>query len=224
MTDLDWAVPDYTTLCRRQKTLAVQIPYQGADGPLNLLVDSTAIKFLGGGEWQALKQGVQVRRQWRKVHLAMDTATSDFRAGEFTSSSDGASPVLPVLPDQIPEDEKIGTVTAGGANDTRRCHSAIIVRQAIPDHPDPQERPPPERGLPGRDRQKRDPALHPALWQGVVETLDRIPRPQADRGKDAQAGILEPVAFTGSTSRASASASKQNTPTAKPLRSRSVSP
>jgi hypothetical protein len=23
---LDWAVPDYTTLCRRQKTLAVQIP------------------------------------------------------------------------------------------------------------------------------------------------------------------------------------------------------
>lgn len=28
MADLDWAVPDYTTLCRRQKTLAVQIPYR----------------------------------------------------------------------------------------------------------------------------------------------------------------------------------------------------
>ena len=24
--DLDWAVPDYTTVCRRQKTLAVQTP------------------------------------------------------------------------------------------------------------------------------------------------------------------------------------------------------
>jgi hypothetical protein len=35
---LDWAVPDYTTLCRRQKTLAVQIPYRRADGPLNLLI------------------------------------------------------------------------------------------------------------------------------------------------------------------------------------------
>jgi hypothetical protein len=46
----DWAVPDYTTLCRRQKTLAVQIPYRRADGPLNLLVDSTGIKFLGDGE------------------------------------------------------------------------------------------------------------------------------------------------------------------------------
>ena len=53
MADLNWAVPDYTTLCRRQKALAVQIPYRRADGPLNLLVDSTGIKFLGDGEWQA---------------------------------------------------------------------------------------------------------------------------------------------------------------------------
>ena len=63
MAELDWAVPDYTTLCRRQKTLAVQIPYRRADGPLNLLVDSTGIKFLGDGEWQARKHGVQCRRQ-----------------------------------------------------------------------------------------------------------------------------------------------------------------
>ena len=49
MASLDWAVPDYTTLCRRQRTLAVQIPYRRADGPLNLLVDSTGIKFLGDG-------------------------------------------------------------------------------------------------------------------------------------------------------------------------------
>lgn len=60
---LDWEVPDYTTLCRRQKTLAVQIPYRRAYGPLNWLVDSTGIKFLGDGEWQARKHGVQGRRQ-----------------------------------------------------------------------------------------------------------------------------------------------------------------
>ena len=47
LAGLDWPVPDYATLCRRQKTLAVQIPYRRADGPLNLLVDSTGIKFLG---------------------------------------------------------------------------------------------------------------------------------------------------------------------------------
>lgn len=130
MANLDWAVPDYTTLCRRQKTLAVQIPYRRADGPLNLLVDSTGVKFLGDGEWQARRHGVQGRRQWRKVHLVMDTATSDIRAVEFTSSGDGDSPVLPDLLDQIPAGEDIGTVTADGAYDTRRCHTAIIDRQA----------------------------------------------------------------------------------------------
>jgi hypothetical protein len=43
------------------------------------------------------------------VHLAIDTATSDVRAVEFTPSRDGDSPILPELPDQIPESEDIGT-------------------------------------------------------------------------------------------------------------------
>ena len=60
----------------------------------------------------------------------MDTATSDIRAVEFTSSSDGDSPVLPDLLDQVPEGEDIGTVTADGACDTRRCHTAVIDREA----------------------------------------------------------------------------------------------
>ncbi len=136
-------MPDYTTLCRQQKTLVDQIQYRRAGGPLKLLVGSTGIKFLGdsalsvnacihllGNKWQARKHGVQVRRQWRKVHLAMDTATSEIRAVEFTPSSDGDSPVLPKLLDQIPEGEEIGTVTADGADDTRRCRTAIIDRRA----------------------------------------------------------------------------------------------
>ena len=119
---------DYSTLCRRQKTLKVQIPYRRAGGPVNLLADSTGIKFLGDGEWQARKHGVQCRRQRRMVHLAMDKATSDIRAVEFTPSREGDSPVLPDLLDQISEDEDIGTVTADGACDTRRCHSTITAR------------------------------------------------------------------------------------------------
>jgi hypothetical protein len=87
----------------------------------------------------------------------MDAATSDIRAVEFTPSSDGDSPILPELLNQIPESEEIGTVTADGAYDTRRCHA---------DHPDPQEWAAVERGLPGGNRSKRDPARHPALSQG----------------------------------------------------------
>ena len=113
----------------------MQIPYRRADGPLNLLVDSTGIRFLGDGERQARKHGTQRRRQWRKVHLAMDPATSDIRAVEFIPSRDGDSPVLPDLPDllnQVPEDEQIGTVTADGAYDTRCCHTAVLAREATP--------------------------------------------------------------------------------------------
>jgi len=49
---------------------------------------------------------------------------------EFTPSGDGDSHILPELLDQIPEGEEIGTVTADGAYDTRRRHTAIIDRQA----------------------------------------------------------------------------------------------
>lgn len=41
---LDWEVPNLSTLCRRQKTLSVAIPYHGSKGPLHLLIDSTGIK------------------------------------------------------------------------------------------------------------------------------------------------------------------------------------
>ncbi len=48
---LNRAVPDFSTLSRRQKTLAVNIPYRGSNGPLHLLIDSTGIKVEGEGEW-----------------------------------------------------------------------------------------------------------------------------------------------------------------------------
>ena len=130
LAGLDWPVPDFSTLCRRQRTVTIQIPYRRAGGPLNLLVDSTGVKMRGDGEWQARRHGASRRRQWRKVHLAMDTATGDIRAVEFTPSREGDSPVLPDLLDQIPRGEQIGTVTADGAFDTRRCHTAIIERGA----------------------------------------------------------------------------------------------
>jgi hypothetical protein len=38
MAGLDWPVPDFSTLCRRQRTVTIQIPFHRAGGPLNLLV------------------------------------------------------------------------------------------------------------------------------------------------------------------------------------------
>lgn len=130
MAGLDWPVPDWSTLCRRQARISVQIPYRRAGGPLNLLIDSTGIRFRGDGEWLARKHGATRRREWRKVHMAMDTGTGDIRAVEFTSSHEGDSALLPDLLAQIPEGEGIETVTADGACDTRRCLEAILARGA----------------------------------------------------------------------------------------------
>lgn len=130
LVGLDWTVPDFSTLSRRQKTLAVNIPYRGSKGPLHLLIDSTGIKVEGEGEWHARKHGGAKRRVWRKIHLGIDEQTLEIRAVEITGSHIGDAPVLPDLLDQIPEDQEIGSVTADGAYDTRKCHDAIADRGA----------------------------------------------------------------------------------------------
>ena len=49
LVGLDWTMTDFSTLSRRQKTLAVNIPYRRLKGPLHLLIDSTGIKVEGEG-------------------------------------------------------------------------------------------------------------------------------------------------------------------------------
>ena len=127
---LDWAVPDFSTLFRRQKTLKVSIPYRSSDGPLHLLVDSTGIKVEGEGEWNARKHGGAKRRIWRKVHIGIDEKSLEIRAAEFTTSDIGDAPTLPELLDQIPPEQEIASVTADGAFDTCKCHDAIAARGA----------------------------------------------------------------------------------------------
>ena len=50
LVDLDWAAPDFSTPSRRQRTLKVNIPYRGSDGPLHLLAESTGMKVEGERE------------------------------------------------------------------------------------------------------------------------------------------------------------------------------
>ncbi len=130
LVGLNWAVPDFSTLCRRQKTLNVNLPFRCGTGPLSLLIDSTGIKSEGEGEWNARKHGGPKRRIWRKIHIGIDEETLEVRAVEVTTSNVGDAPMLPELLEQIPPDQAIGSVTADGAYDTRKCHDAIAARRA----------------------------------------------------------------------------------------------
>jgi hypothetical protein len=130
MAGLDWKVPDFSTVSRRQKTLRVQLPYRASTTALDLLVDSTGIKFLGEGERKRKKHGAVYLRQWRKVHLGIDANTLEIRAIEVTDNSVRDAPMLPELLGQIPPDEAVASVSGDGAYDTKVCHAAIVQRGA----------------------------------------------------------------------------------------------
>jgi hypothetical protein len=61
-----------------------------------------------------------------------------------------------------------------------QCHHRTRRRF---DHPVPRERTSFEKRQPSCTRPQRHPARHAILRAGVLETLDRIPRPQPDRGE-----------------------------------------
>ena len=70
---LDLPVPDHTTLSRRNQTLVLHPRcFPRGDGPRWVIVDSTGLKVCGQGEWHRAKHGAKGRRQWRKLHLAVD--------------------------------------------------------------------------------------------------------------------------------------------------------
>src|SRR5574343_122702 len=132
LAGLPWRVPNFSTVCRRQKDLSVELRYRRSAAPLDLLVDSTGIKFLGEGEWKRKKHGAEFRRQWRKVHLGIDASTLEIRAIEVTDNAIADAPMLPHLLEQIPSDETIASVGGDGAYDTKACHTAIALRGAMP--------------------------------------------------------------------------------------------
>ena len=136
-------MPYFSTLCRRQRTLKVSLPYRGSTGPLNLLipshglqanhcraVDSTGIKAEGEGEWNARKHCGAKRRIWRKIHIGIDEETLEVRAVEVTTNNTGDAPMLPELLKQILPDQVVGSVAADGAYDTLKCYEAIAARDA----------------------------------------------------------------------------------------------
>ncbi len=73
-----------------------------SSGALHLLVDSIDLKFLDEGEWKRQKHGPENRRQWRKLHIGIDTETIQIRAVQLTANNVSDSQVLEDLLAQIP--------------------------------------------------------------------------------------------------------------------------
>ena len=120
---LDLLAPDHTTLSRRNQIVEVQPLTRAHDGPIHLIVDSTGLKILGSGEWNAHKyKASKKRRDWRKLHIGVDEEGFIVAARLTASSGDDAS-TLPDLLDQI--EAPIRRFTADGAYDRRSIYDQV---------------------------------------------------------------------------------------------------
>jgi hypothetical protein len=127
LMDLTISAPDHTTVSRRAVKLAViqPAPVSVPHGPLHVLIDSTGLQVYGAGQWLEAKHGAKARRQWRKLHLAVDAASGMIVAQTLTDQdADDPSQVAPLL-DQI--DGRIGRVTADGAYDGVPTYKTIAT-------------------------------------------------------------------------------------------------
>ena len=82
----DLKAPDHTTLSRRNQIVVVPPLTRAHDGPIDLIVDSTGLKILGRGEWNAQKhKASKKRRDWRKLHIGVDAVELDAGNRIFTT-------------------------------------------------------------------------------------------------------------------------------------------
>jgi len=121
-------IPSYTQMCRRQKSLAVDLSHVPCQGPIHVLVDSTGLKVFGEGEWKVRQHGYSKRRTWRKLHLGVDEASGEIVAMELSTNDVSDGEVLPDLLDQI--EETISDISADGAYDQKGCYEALDARSA----------------------------------------------------------------------------------------------
>ena len=95
----------------------------------HLVLDSTGLELFGQGEWDAEKHG-RLRRQWRKLHLAVDAGTGEFAAHVLT---DGHADDVAQLPGLLGQAEGvIASVMADGAYDGEPTYAAAAARQCHP--------------------------------------------------------------------------------------------
>jgi hypothetical protein len=114
--------PDYTLLCKRQKSLSVALPKQKRipNEKIQILVDTTGLKVFGEGEWKVRQHGYVKHRLWRKLHLAVNSESQEIEAFKLTDLGVQDCEGFKLLVDEIshPIKEAIGD----GAFDRFSCY------------------------------------------------------------------------------------------------------
>lgn len=133
------AVPDYTTMNRRARTVEVPLAAGNQQGAIHIVVDSTGLKVYGEGEWKVRQHGISKRRTWRKLHIGVDESSNLILSAAVTTNACDDASMLAGLLAQAKEScpDGIGQCSADGADDTMKCYDALKnIRATIPPRKD----------------------------------------------------------------------------------------
>lgn len=123
-------IPHHTSLVKRAAKLKIDTQIDNLSGPVDVVVDSTGLKVYGEGEWKVRQHGQEKRRDWRKVHFAVDPNTHTILAEFFTASNVHDGDAVDPLLDQI--DEPIEMFYGDGAYDQWKVYDRLEHEAAKP--------------------------------------------------------------------------------------------
>jgi len=121
--------PDYSTLSRRLGELNIKSPRyrksDKADDSISAIaIDSTGLKVFGKDEWHQEKHGVDPRRSWRKLHIAVDE-NHYYQATVLTDRFSHDDQNMGALLNQI--DTPIDHFTGDGAYDETPIYDEVLA-------------------------------------------------------------------------------------------------
>ena len=127
---LDLRTPDYSTLSRRAKDLAVVLRHSDPTDNLHVAVDATGVGVYTEQEWNTYKHGKKFQRKWRKLSILINAKTGEVLANTLATSDDSDSAQVAPLFEQIPD--MIEGFYGDGAYDKEKTFDAIKAHQEFP--------------------------------------------------------------------------------------------
>ena len=129
LSKVELEVPTYSLLCKRQKSIAIDLPKKALHSgeALHLALDTTGLKVYGEGEWKVRQHGWVKHRLWRKFHLAINTESQQIEAFALTDLGVQDCEGVPLLLDQIAE--PIASMRGDGAYDRFSCYEEADKRK-----------------------------------------------------------------------------------------------
>jgi hypothetical protein len=124
LMSIELSAPDHSTLSRRSSVLKISIAKTlKSNESITIAVDSTGLKIFGSGEWCETKHGLNKRRQWRKLHITLNTSTLEVVEATLTENSVGDSREAKNHLKAI--DNEIDEMLADGAYDCQEVYNNI---------------------------------------------------------------------------------------------------